>query len=51
MQVSVEESEGEEEEGTSATSAGFSLMAQQKVCSSAYGGDLDLNVDSNSNEV
>jgi len=51
MQVSVEESEGEEEEETSATSAGFSLMAQQKACSSAYGGDLDLNVDSNSNEV
>lgn len=51
MQVSVEESEGEENNENNNPSAGFSLMAQQKVCSSAYGGDLDLNVDSNSNEV
>ena len=41
MQVTVEESEGEENNGNTNPSAGFSLVAQQKACTSAYGGDSD----------
>ena len=42
MQVVIEESEGEEEEGdTNTAAAGFSVIATQKACYSAYGGDSE----------
>ena len=44
-QIVVEESEGEENNGSTNPAAGFSLIAQQKACNSAAGLDLDNESD------
>ena len=41
MQVVIEESEVEEEGDTNTAAAGFSVIATQKACYSAYGGDSE----------